>query len=152
MTGAVRALSRLFRGLILLETELDCALGRFEIRSIELLFGKYRRAACGDERRVPPTQGNQELGDEVQQHVAAGDRAAGFDEAQMALRDLGVRSEAELAQPPPLTPSAQQAADGVLIGNGSRHDHAPNVAEAASRTIYLRRNRQRLEFSRSSTS
>jgi hypothetical protein len=49
----------------------------------------------------------------MQDHLARRRRASALDEAQMALRDLGFAGEIELAEPAPLTPVAQEIADGL---------------------------------------
>ncbi|MCY1559255.1 hypothetical protein D9M68_962750 [compost metagenome] len=49
----------------------------------------------------------------MQEHLAAGLGAPGFDEAQVARGDIGLAGEVELTEAATLAPLAQQGADGV---------------------------------------
>ena len=48
----------------------------------------------------------------MQDHLAARLRAAGFEEAEVTGRDVGLEREVELAEAPALAPVAQVIADG----------------------------------------
>ena len=67
---------------------------------------KHRRIAGGDQQYIAfPLRHFQLLG-EVQDHLAAGLRAPGFEKAQVARRDFGFAGQIELAEAaalPPLT-------------------------------------------------
>src|SRR3546814_9690251 len=75
------------------------------------LFGVDRREAGRHQQRVALAQGNRELLGEAQHQVPARRRAAGFDEAQVPLRDLGSERELELAETAATAPAAQHLAD-----------------------------------------
>ena len=73
----------------------------------------HRRIAGRHQQRIALAQRHFEPLGEPQHHLAAGLRAAGFDVAQVAGRDLGLVRQVELAQPAVLAPVAQMGAEGV---------------------------------------
>jgi len=75
-----------------------------------------------------------QMGDEL----AARSRPACLHEAQMSRRHLGLEGELELAEPPMLTPLAQQVADS---GSGRDHSHGATVPPTPPRFTYLAGNR-----------
>ena len=58
---------------------------------------------------------------ELEDHLAAGPSAARLHEAEMALGDLGVQCEVELAQAAALAPVAQQLAHGRVQPHAVAH-------------------------------
>ena len=67
--------------------------------------------ACCQQELVAIAQRHVERLGELQDHVGAGARAAGLEEAQMPRRDARLEGEVELAQPPAGAPLAQQRPD-----------------------------------------
>jgi hypothetical protein len=60
------------------------------------------------EQQVPVADRDTEPLGQMQNHLPAGLRPAGFDKAQMPLGDFGFDSEAQLAESAPVTPFPQQ--------------------------------------------
>ena len=81
-------------------------------------FAEQRREAGRDEQRIALAQRHVEPLGEMQHHLAAGLRAARFDEAQVARGDVRVERERHLAQSPALPPRAQQRADARRAAGG----------------------------------
>ena len=80
---------------------------------VELAFTVDRRDAGGREQAVALAQRHVEPIGQTQHHLAAGHRAAGLDEAQVARRHVGVTRQVELTQAPPLAPLAQLRTEGA---------------------------------------
>ena len=93
------------------QDEVERLAHRGHVGVVERALAVDGRVAGGEQQVVALTQRDLELLGQVQDHLAAGLRAAGLDEADVPGRDAGVEREVELAAPPPLAPVAQQRAD-----------------------------------------
>ena len=106
---------------------------------VERAFAVHRRVAGGHQQGVALAQRHVQPFGQPQHHLAAGQRAAGFHEAQVPRRDVRFLRQVELAQAPVLAPVAQVVAEGLRCGtvDGRRGDvHAPHgSATAAPRRI-----------------
>jgi hypothetical protein len=92
-----------------------------QLRVAQGVLLEHRREACGDQQRVALAQRHVEQLGQMQHHLAARLRAAGFEKAQVLRGNLGFDGEVELAHAPPLPPFAQQMADGSRCGEGQVH-------------------------------
>ncbi len=84
---------------------------RRELRVTQRSLAKERRVTGGFQQGVARAQWHVETFGEMHHHLTARQRAARFDEAQMACGDVGFGREQQLAHPAPLSPVAQQFAD-----------------------------------------
>jgi hypothetical protein len=121
-----------------LEHEVDGLAHGCERRIRQRPLGKDRRIARRYQQDIALAQGDLEPFGQMQHHVAARQRPAGLQKAQMLRRDIGLASEVELAQVPALPPLAQKIAH-----RSRRRQHGATIADAASRLHYLRLNRPR---------
>lgn len=103
----------------------------------KLAFGKDRGEPRRDQENVAFAQGHIKLRGEVENHLAAWLRAAGFEKAQVARGDFRVTGEIELAQAAALAPFAEKTADR-LCG----HHHEATIAQAWRADHSVRGNRQ----------
>ena len=94
-----------------LQHQIDGGARRGERRMLERTLGKDRGIARRHQQHVAFAHRDIELLGEVQQHVAARLRAAGFDEAQMPGGNAGVAGEVELAEAAALPPLPYEPAD-----------------------------------------
>ena len=107
-----------------LEQLFDGLAGWSQRRVAQFVLAVQRGETGGAEQAIALAQGNLQLLGEMQQHLAAGLGASGFDEAQVAGGYLCLAGEVELAQAAPLAPLAplaQQGAGGLGIVHG-QHD------------------------------
>ena len=104
-------------GLMRLQHEIDRGPRRFQRGIVERALRKRRRKTGRDQQHVALAQRHVEPLGELQHHVARRRRAAGFDKAEMARRDLGVAGEIELAEMAALPPFAQMIADMDGLGS-----------------------------------
>jgi hypothetical protein len=65
-----------------------------------------------------------ELLGETQDHLAAGERTAGFDEAEVPGGDLSIEGQLQLAEAAALAPLTQELADRPVELPYCRHDQA----------------------------
>ena len=93
------------------------------------------RVAGREQQRVALAQRHLELLGQVQHQLAAGLRAAGLDEAEVARRDAGLERQVELAEPAPLAPVAQQRAERRAVERLSQS--WPKLAPRRTRRPYL---------------
>ena len=77
----------------------------------ERAFREHRRVARGLQQDIPVTQRHLELLGQVQHHLAARLRAAGFQKAEMSRGDFRFERQLELTHAATLAPFAQQVAD-----------------------------------------
>jgi ribosomal protein L37E len=84
-------------------------------------FGEDRREAGRGKDAIALTQRHGKRFGKAHHHLARRCGTAAFHEAEMALRDAGLKRQAELAHAPALAPFAQQRAG---IGGGSVRVHA----------------------------
>ena len=84
-----------------------------EGRIVKPPLAKLGRVARCRQQHVALAQRNAKLLGELQQHLAAGLRASGFQEAQVPRGDFGLAGEIELAHAAALAPVAQKIADGL---------------------------------------
>ncbi len=82
--------------------------------------------AAGDEPRVAFAQRDVERFADLEDHLAAGMGPAGFEKADVALRDAGGEGEIELGEAPFLAPGFEQVRE-AFDGDG-RVDHGPYCA------------------------
>ena len=75
------------------------------------------RVAGGEQQVVAVAQRDLELLGEVDDHLAAGLRAAGLDEAQVTSGHAGLQGEIELAEAPAAAPVLQQRPERDGIGD-----------------------------------
>ena len=103
--------------LMRLQHQVDRLPRRFQRGIVERALRKRRRKSGRDQQHVAFAQGHLQPLGQLQHHVARRRGAAGFDEAQMARRDLGIAGEIELAQMAALPPFAQVIADMDGLGS-----------------------------------
>src|SRR5688572_5695402 len=117
-------------GLVTLQHEIDSLARRLQRRVAERVFLEHRRKARGDQQRIAFAQRHVEQLGEMQQHLAAGLRAAGFQKAQVLRGNLRLHGEVELAHAPPLAPFAQQVADRTRRTHLNAHGSDDSAAAA----------------------
>jgi hypothetical protein len=122
--------------------EVDRLSRRLQRGIIERPLGKRRREASSDQQYVAFSQGHSQSLRQLQDHIARGRGAAGFNKTQVTRRDLGIDRKVELAQMAALPPFAQMIANMNRLGLfGSRRRnmsvHGKNLAREFHRFHYL---------------
>ena len=102
-------------GLASLQHQIDRAPRRRCIGTVESGFGIDRRETGRQQKRVALAIGHLEKFGQMQQHLAARPRTAGFEKAQMPRRDVGVAGKGKLAEAAALPPLADLLADGLCV-------------------------------------
>ncbi|SAL12727.1 hypothetical protein AWB73_00416 [Caballeronia turbans] len=118
--------------LVPLQHEIDRAPRGGELRIGQRALAIQRRITGRDEQRVARAQRHVQSLGEAHEHFAARQRAARFDEAQMARGHIGDAREIELAHASALPPFAQQCADARLdVGACEGRVHVADVRRSA---------------------
>ena len=94
---------------------------------------RYEQAVALAQREVQRAR-------ELEHHLSAGEGAPGFEEAQMALRDVGLDRQLELGETPGAARAPQQLAEGRELGARSgygRRLHAAILPPAGPAGHYL---------------
>jgi len=110
-------------GLLPLEDELERAADVLELGRFEVALAVRRSVAGGQEHGVALAERDVEHAGEELDHLAAGVRAPGLEEGQVAGRDLGLDREHELAHPAGQPPVPEQGSEGRV----HRPSHATPV-------------------------
>ena len=104
------------------EDQIKRLANRRELGVLERSLGKRGRIAAGKQQVVALPERDLELLCKQQQHLRAGPRTPGLDEAEMAGRDAGIERELQLAEPLSLAPLPQQRPSPRSGVHGRRHD------------------------------
>ena len=86
---------------------------RLKLGFLEGALGEGGGVARDEQQSILLAKGNVEPSEDPEQHLAAGLRATGLDEAQVASRDPGLERQLELGDPPALAPLPQESPDGL---------------------------------------
>jgi hypothetical protein len=98
-------------GLVPAQHLLDRVAHGTHLGGVELTLPVGRRVACGQEQVVALAERHVEALGEVEHHLRARARAAGFDEAQVSRRDVRLQRKLELTEPTAAAPLTEHHPD-----------------------------------------
>ena len=107
--------------LVTAQDPVDRLADRPHLRLVEVALRVGGREAGGEEERVAVAKRHVEVLGELDDHVGAGLRAAGLDEADVAGRHARLEREVLLAHAAPEAPVAQERSDAGAVGDPGGH-------------------------------
>jgi hypothetical protein len=118
-------------GFVVREQQLERSARGMHVHGFEAARRVDRREARRHEQAVALAQRQVERARELEHHLAARQRATRLEEAQVALRDVGLDGELELREPARAARAAQQLAEARVHGGGGGHRRHSGSGPAA---------------------